>query len=111
MVIDNFTQIETNVRNSFRLAKEDILKLRRNVIDIQDKQRIIIELLNGLGVRKLKSKITTRKIVRFVASKLGTKFHLNNCPFAQNINKKNRVIFRSKGKALDAKYKSCNCIK
>ena len=46
MVIDNFTQIETNVRNSFRLAKEDILKLRRNVIDIQDKQRIIIELLN-----------------------------------------------------------------
>ncbi len=117
--------IESNIINSFRLAKSDIIRLQDNYLDLKRAQARILEKLAKLEAKKVvtpvkvvktvqaKKSVLKRKSVRktYVASKLGKKFHLSNCPFAQNIKPKTRVKFKTKTKPLNLGYKPCSCVK
>ena len=126
-------QLERNVVESFRLAKSDIIKLQNKLIEISQTQKKIIERLDtvkgkeallGQKVRELGFKSANRPVTKtivrtiskrakkvYVGSKEGKKFHLDNCPFAQNIKPKTKLIFKSKTMALNDGYKPCHCIK
>jgi len=117
-------QIEENIINSFRLAKNDIIKLQNDFIELTQTQQRIMEMIEELnvketqlyqrlkGMRKTETKVMNSKTKKaYVASKAGTKFHTVNCPFAQNIKPKTKIGFSSKTKALNQGYKPCNCVK
>lgn len=67
--------------------------------------------------RRAKAKTKKKKAVikkhhtTYIAPKDGRKFHIKNCPFAQNIKPKNLIRFKSKTKALNKGFKPCACIK
>ncbi len=126
--------IEANIINSFQLAKSDIIKLQDNYMELKRAQARILEKLVKLEAKKtvtpvkvvktvkakkpVKTKKTkkptlTRKSVRktYVASKEGKKFHMSNCPFAQNIKPKTKIKFKTKTKPLNLGYKPCSCVK
>ena len=126
-------QLERNVIESFRLAKSDIIKLQNKIIELGQNQKKIIEQIDSLRTKqallgeKLReitlgrlSKPVEKTVVKTIAKKAkkiyvgseeGKKFHLDNCPFAQNIKPKSKVVFSSKTKALNEGYKACDCIK
>ena len=118
----NAKQIESNVIESFQLAKKDISLLSEQLIQLKEEvARLKIsryEVSRKLDLitskRKVSKKRTTKKTVsvskKFVASKLGKKVHNPNCFFATNIDKKNRLIFNTKTKALNEGFKLCSCL-
>lgn len=63
--------------------------------------------------KKIKKPVLTRRSVgkTYIASKDGKKFHMPNCPFAQNIKPKTKVKFKTKTKPLNLGYKPCSCVK
>ncbi len=129
-------QIEKNIIKSFGLAKKDIKELEGRISSLVSSQSRIKKTLGELNKRELQlyqnlQKIKTNKQKKarakpkpkkkviakkkhhtiYVAPKEGKKFHLKNCPFAQNIKPKNKIVFRSKTKALNAGFRPCTCIK
>ena len=123
-------QLEQNIVESFRLAKNDIMELQTSLTALSQNQERIMEWVNDTRdkenqlyqrVKGLKTKATkTKKPVaavrtsakkKFVASKNGKTVHEINCPFAKNIKPKSKIVFNSKTKALNAGYKACNCMK
>jgi len=116
------SKLEQNITRSFQLAKSDILKLsqaQERIIEVIDELktqqtdlRKKISAINQKLEKKPKTVIkTTSKKTKYVASKSGSKFHMVNCPFAQNIKPKSKVNFSSKTKALNDGYKPCDCVK
>ena len=120
--------MEKNILNSFRLAKNDIIKLQDKYLDVKKTQANILERLSKLEaiktiypkpiriVQQVKKPVVHKIHKRsankiYVASKEGKKFHLDNCPYAQNIKPKTKVKFKTKSKALNLGYKPCSCIK
>ena len=125
-------QIEKNVIDSFRLAKSDMIKLQNKVIELSQTQERIVEFIkelksNGLELKQMvkdnKSKNTVCKpktIVKtitkkakksYIGSKESKKFHIDSCPFAQNIQPKSKIKFKSKVGALNQGRKPCKCVK
>lgn len=115
-------KIEANIIHSFQLAKTDMIKLQDNYMELKRSQARILEKLAKLEAKKFvkavkvvkaKKPVLKRKSVRkkYIASKLGKKFHLSNCPFAQNIKPKTKIKFKTKTRALNLGYKPCSCIK
>ncbi|MFH1506112.1 MAG: hypothetical protein ABIE94_03960 [archaeon] len=128
-------QIEKNVINSFRLAKTDLIKLQSEIIRLSQTQEKLVEMINEIKtyemklynkVQELAARVSknpatkTKTIVKtvgkrakktYVAPKTGKKFHVTDCPFAQNIKPKNKIKFQSKVKALNAGLKPCKCVK
>lgn len=125
-------QIEKNIIDSFRLAKSDMIKLQNRVIEISQTQERIMEILDKLRLGKSTSTLSKESAPRkktiikktivikgkskgshkiYLAPKDGKIFHLKNCPFAQNIKPKNKIIFKTKIKALNKGYKPCKCVK
>jgi uncharacterized phage infection (PIP) family protein YhgE len=148
-------QLETNIIESFRLAKSDIIKLQNNFLTLSETQKEIIQILKRLETsdkklydqisnvakkatrldttnkqlrkkidqvnkkRSKKTKVITRTIKKtakrvpknYVSTKTGKKFHIKQCPFAQNITPKNKLIFKSKIKALNQGLRPCKCVK
>lgn len=118
-------QLISNIMHSFKLVKSDVVKLKENVIILQNNEERLLERIAVLEekVTKLQNKrpktktitktVRTNKAAKktYWASKTGKKFHLDNCIFAQNIKPKSRVTFKSKTKALNEGYKACDCVK
>lgn len=123
--MEEMEQVETKIMNSFRLAKTDIIKLQERFMELKTSHARIIERIARLENEKAIQPITIirkekplpqiiySKTARktYVASKEGKKFHTNNCPYAQNIKPKTKIIFKTKTKALNLGYKPCSCIK
>lgn len=130
--------MKEKIINSFRLAKNDIMKLQRDVIALSQAQEKIMKIIEQMRanelqmyrnmetmnknmqavsnqvVKKKAANVVTRRAAKkthFVASKTGKKFHVPSCPFAQNIKPKSKVTFKSKAKALNQGLKPCNCVK
>ena len=117
--------IEENIVNSFRLAKNDIIQLQNAVIQLQKTQENLLQRLVRIETTStsMMKKVDTcerpkniivhkgsaKKI--YVASKEGKKFHMDNCPYAQNIKPKTKKLFKSKTTALNEGYKPCHCVK
>ncbi|MFH1399437.1 MAG: hypothetical protein ABIG95_04985 [Candidatus Woesearchaeota archaeon] len=133
-------QMEKNVVGSFGLAKNDIMRLRNDMLTLGQTQQKIVAVMdqiqknNAAIVKRLndaeiklvelsakpkpvivRKAPVVRKVVRakksFVAAKGGNKFHIKECPFAQNIKPKNKVVFKQKKTALNKGFKPCDCVK
>ena len=98
--------IEQNIMNSFRLAKNDIMKLQQDVIELQETLATV-----------LKSKEKTVVVNHashphkdFVAKKDGKIFHVASCPFAKNIKPQHKLAFTSKANALNSGMRPCRCV-
>ena len=120
----NANQLENNVVESFKLAKQDIVKLYQNVSyllsQVEQLKKENTYLMNKVeNISKKKRTVivkTARKVAKktvkrkFLATKGGNKVHDSHCPFAKNIKPKNKVVFASKVKALNKGYKTCKCL-
>ena len=120
-------QLEINVIESFRRAKNDIIDLQRQVIELSSKQEQLMQLIveskdkESDLYQKVKDLKTTPqqkvKIINkciehaFVASKNGKSFHIPECPFAKNIKPMSKITFKSKTTPMNEGYKACDCIK
>ncbi len=114
--------IEKNILNSFKLAKSDIIKIQDKYLDLKKIQANILDRLFKLEtsktkiqrpikiVQEIKKPVIHTKRKIYVASKEGKKFHLHNCPYAQNIRPKMLVKFKTKTTALNNGYEPCKCI-
>ncbi|MFH1589144.1 MAG: hypothetical protein ABIB43_01100 [archaeon] len=131
-------QLEQNIVESFRLAKNDIIKLQDEVIALNkaikkqndDVSKLKLshsklqEKVKNLHARKpkvtktkvitvkkvaAKKTVTKRAAKKYLAAKGGKKFHESNCPYAKNIKPKNKILFKSTTKALNEGYKACKC--
>lgn len=113
---------EINIKNSFRLVKNDLMKLREEIFVISSTQSDILRKLKEISMREINlaqkgkdnsGKKYETKISKgiYLASKEGKKFHMEKCPYAQNIKPKSKVEFKSKTAALNKGYKACNCVK
>ncbi len=113
--------VEGNVIHSFNRVKADIIRLQDEFMQLRETQ---VRLLSRLAkiesqrakpvkIIKTKKPVIVRKSVKktYVASKEGKKFHVANCPYAQNIKPKMKVKFKTKTKALNLGYKPCSCVK
>lgn len=116
--------IEGNVIHSFNRVKADIIRLQDEFMQLRETQIILLNRLSRVESKKTKSekpvKIVKEKTIAvkkknvgttYVASKDGKKFHVSNCPYAQNIKPKTKVKFKTKIKPLNLGYKPCSCIK
>jgi regulator of replication initiation timing len=125
---------EQKIKDAFKLAKTDIARLQRQVDLLEQKFDKVLDVLDTLKSHQLKvsqkvntmskkkpsktkktkkkttKKTSKRKSKKYVASKSGKKFHIEECPFAKNIKPKYKVRFKSKTKALNQGYKPCNCV-
>ena len=120
----NVNQLENNVVESFKLAKQDIVKLYENVgyllgqvEQLKKENAYLMTKIESVSKTKRTvivktAKKVARKVVakKFLATKGGSKVHDTHCPFAKNIKPKNKVIFASKVKALNEGYKFCKCL-
>ncbi|MCP3686437.1 MAG: hypothetical protein GY861_27685 [bacterium] len=123
-------QLEINTMNSFRLAKRDIIKMQSDIIALGRTEKKIVESLERLTAKETmlynrvkqldqrhaaaKALTIARKASKkktYAASKDSNKFHLSNCPFAQNIKPKTKIKFNSRIKALNKGLKPCKCVK
>jgi hypothetical protein len=115
-------QLEENVVNSFRLAKTDILKLQTDMLELSQAHQRVLELMDELNAKETQlyqrlkgmphAAIVTEKVKKtYVASKLSQKFHLANCPFAQNIKPMTKLTFNTRIRALNQGFKPCKCVK
>jgi len=114
-------RIEANIVRSFRSAKNEISELSLQLNEISIKQDELIVSLKELSIAKNSKKTNGSKKVKvvrskpkaktYIASKDGKKFHIKECPYAQNIKPKSAVKFKSKDAALNKSYKPCNCVK
>ncbi len=120
----NVNQLENNVVESFKLAKQDIVKLYENVgyllgqvEQLKKENAYLTAKVESVSKKKRTvivktAKKVARKVVpkKFLATKGGSKVHDPHCPFAKNIMPKNKVVFASKVKALNEGYKFCKCL-
>lgn len=115
-------QLEINVKKSFSEVRKDIIELKNQVLRIADRQQELSEIVGkseavcrpmpkAKAAEKIKTVKPKTKAKRFVAAKEGKKFHIPECPYAQNIKPKSLVKFKTKNTALNKGYKACTCVK
>ncbi len=118
--------IDENLRTSFRMVREDVIRLQRKILNMEQREAQIVRILKRIDTDKhnLTSKLkkiesllkkpskTTKKAKKstFIAPKKGKKFHKTNCPFAKNIKPKNSIKFKTKNAALNSGLKACKCV-
>jgi regulator of replication initiation timing len=129
------SSIENNVIRSFELVRKDVMSLQSQINALGEAQDKVLDLIRQLRlyenelqarVSKLESsreekpqkhseamtaRVTAKRLPKhYVGTKSGKLFHIENCPFAQNIKPMNRVKFKSKVKALNQGLKPCKCV-
>ncbi len=123
--MEKIDTLEGNISHSFKRVKADIIRLQDEFMQLRETQIRLLRRIATIEERKpvketkivepKKPKKTslTKKTVKktYIASKEGKKFHLSNCPYAQNIKPKTKITFKTKAKALNQGYKPCSCIK
>ncbi len=115
---------------AFKKVKRDVYDLRASISmqneainRLNDNQKALLARITALEAksRQKPKTITKTKVVKkivkvakrknYVGAKSSMKLHSENCPFAKNINKSNKVIFKTKVKAFNMGYKACECLK
>ncbi|MFW6449636.1 MAG: hypothetical protein ACOCZ6_01165 [Nanoarchaeota archaeon] len=86
-------------KNAFRAVRREVVELRAVISELKQE---LYALKNGTGCYNAET---------LVGAKSGNKVHVETCPFAKNIQPKNKVIFWSREDALNAGYKLCECMK
>jgi 16S rRNA G966 N2-methylase RsmD len=104
-----------NVKRSFAGVRKDILELKNDILKLAEKQQELVDILRENKQENNKTKrvkiVRPKTAKRFVAAKEGKKFHIPECPYAQNIKPRGLVKFKTKDSALNKGYKPCSCVK
>jgi len=117
----NLSQAQERIMELFDELKEKELELERKQTEIELRVASKVREI-ALKVPKEQPKVVplvktvTKTVTRhakkhFVASKSAKTFHQTNCPFAQNIKPKSKIVFKSRVKALNEGFKPCKCVK
>ena len=101
---------ENKVQKSFELARKDVYKLYEHFNLMRNEIEELKKTNKEILLTMAKGKSTSAIKKQYVVSKQGSKVHQANCLFARNISKKNKIIFSTKTKALNAGYKLCSCL-
>ena len=115
---------------AFKKVKRDIYDLRATVKlqneainKLNENQKVLLVKISKLESKPTpKTKVVTKtKVVKevvkvgkrksYVGASTSMRVHSENCPFAKNINKENRVKFKTRVKAFNMGYKACDCLK
>lgn len=83
------------VRAHINELEEEIRKLKQSYSEIK---------------RQMKKEVKEEN-AEIVGTITGTKVHIKSCPFAKNIQPRNKVTFTSTEKAQNNGYKPCECLK
>jgi hypothetical protein len=106
------TQIEYNIIHSFQRAKRDIAETQQTVLSLGEAQHEIMRTLMDLRMlhEELQQKVASLapKKDRLVRSQNGKKYHIERCPYAQNIKHK---ISIDKSDILKKFMVPCRCVK
>lgn len=92
-------QLEKNTRQSFEMARRDIVALYDHVSRLHN---VVLDMHNQIA------QLSGAKT--FVASKTSNKLHAAKCAYAKNIKLKNKVIFKNKSLAINKGFKTCACV-
>ncbi|MFW6013564.1 MAG: hypothetical protein ACOCQG_00155 [Candidatus Nanoarchaeia archaeon] len=87
---------------SFQLVKEHIYELEKEIQMLKQ---------NYFELKRQMKKENNCQEETIVGAITGTKVHLDSCPFAKNIQPKNRISFQTMEKAQNNGYKPCECLK
>ncbi len=93
---------EQKTKDSFNLVKEHILALQNQIYELQQEQWDLKKRLVSL------ERCPPQNIL---GASNGTRVHIESCPFAKNIQPKNRVFFNTNEEAFNKGYKPCECMK
>jgi hypothetical protein len=126
--------MHTKLLNAFKKVKSHVFELKSNVsinndvlLGLRNNQRKLLARIKELE-KKVEQKpkvITKTKVVKkvvkevvkvsrrkeYVGAKTSMKLHQENCPFAKNIKRANKVRFKSKVKPFNLGYSACDCLK
>jgi len=106
----NLVSLLADLKSNQDKLSEEVKKKNKHVTIV--KKPIVKKVVKKAPVKKVVKKATKKRTVnKYIAPKGGKRFHQPNCPFAQNIKPKNRIIFKSKTTALNEGFKPCNCVK
>lgn len=107
LVINQNEQI-VSLKNT---EKELLLRVRRleSQLDMVKNKKPEVKVVEKIKLVKKTVKVATRKT--YVGAKTSMKVHDEHCPFAKNINKANKISFKTKVKAFNLGYKACTCLK
>jgi hypothetical protein len=130
----SINNVHGKLLDAFRKVKRDVITLR----DMSRNQNEKIALLQSneksflIRIKKLETELenlksekpkikVVEKIVKktvsvpkkrsYVGAKSSMMLHDENCPFAKNIKRENKVLFKSKVKPFKLGYKACSCLK
>lgn len=76
---------------------------------LDEKPKVVTKTKVVKKVVKEVVKVSKRKV--YVGAKTSMKLHQDNCPFAKNIKRVNKVKFKSKVKPFNLGYIACDCLK
>lgn len=105
------------VMEKVKSIEQNVSRLRSSSLDeakkaLEQARKLEISLSRSTTPPKTKIvKVSTRAKKTYVSSKDSKKFHIESCPFAQNIIPKHRVTYKSKTRALNEGLKPCKCVK
>ncbi len=109
---------EEKIKASFNQAKKEIAELKSRISEVNAELHNISESNRSLFASMSKAKpgkkrvsISKKRASKFVGARNSMLLHNPNCPFAKRILPKNRIVFRSKTKALNSGFKLCECLK
>lgn len=83
-------------------------KIVRKIIRIKSKPTIIRKIIRIHSRPKI-IKIAAKR--SYIASKATLRVHDKHCPFARNIKRKTKVVFKSRMTAFKRGYRACKCLK
>jgi len=103
-------------RDELRLNSPEYaeFEVKKRIVNKYDKDKDKIRIDDDIKIMKTKQltakqkNIIENKKIYYFASKSSNIVHANNCPYAKNIKKENKIIFKSLEQA--EKYKKCKCV-
>lgn len=119
--------MHVKVMRAFKKVKQDVvdvnagLRMHQDMIKrLSDNDKALLARLTRLEARMSEktqqTKIITRKVTvaakkTYVGSKSSMTLHVESCPFAKNVKRSNKALFKSKVRPFSMGYKACKCLK
>jgi septal ring-binding cell division protein DamX len=118
----------TELKNQMKQVSEAIKQINANIAKLGENQKVLMTKITDAAKIPFPEPVKTETVVEksiivtpakaqkapakeFIASSASYKLHDPVCPFAKNIKPMNKVVFKTKAKALNLGYKLCDCMK
>ncbi|MEK7857199.1 MAG: hypothetical protein AAB288_14000 [Acidobacteriota bacterium] len=100
-----------------RQRYDELVGVTKNLVRVIEAQKQKVKIIHAKPKIIRKIVHTRPKIIKinakrhWVASTVTMKVHDKHCPFAQNIKRKNKKVFKTRLTAFKKGYKACKCLK